>query len=145
MSWTVMSAIVKVPPKLGTVTSSRACRRWSAGRGGDVLAGAVRREVLRAADRAGRAHDREHLAGGVKRAGVCNGPVEGDVERAGRAVGDQVAVGTVAARHRRAQEPAGPARSGAGCSGLKRTRLRMLAAPKNRRIGPVVGWGVGTA
>ena len=73
----------------------------SRSRRGDDLPGAgARREVLRAGDRAGRAHDREHIGSG-ERAGCGrlagsrvdqHGPVECHVERAGGAVGDQVAV-----------------------------------------------------
>ena len=61
-------------------------------------------EVLRTVDLARRAHDREHVGGRERtggrrlagRRGVHqHGPIERDVERAGRAVGDQVAAGGV--------------------------------------------------
>ena len=64
LSWTVILAIVNVPLKLGTVSVELSVPGPVASRGGDDLADAVRREVLRAGDRAGRAHDLEHLARG---------------------------------------------------------------------------------
>ena len=81
------------------------CRVEHAGvivcRGRDYLAGAAgRRKVLRTRNRAGRAHDRKHLAG--RECACLHGPVERDAERARRAVGDQV-VRAVATRHGGAQ------------------------------------------
>ena len=64
LSWTVSLATLNVPLKLGMVSVEfERAGDGGRGRGGDRLADAVRGEVLRPGDRAGRAHDLEHLAG----------------------------------------------------------------------------------
>ena len=88
LSWTVSLATLNVPLKLGTVSVELSVPGPVEVAAGIVWPTAVRGEVLRAGDRAGRAHDLEHLAGGER--ADLHGPVERHVERAGRAVDDQV-------------------------------------------------------
>ena len=96
LSWTVMSSILNVPSKLGMVNVELRTPGPVA-----VAAGIVWRVLseaisLRAGDRADRAHDLEHLCREVNVADLDR-PVERHVERAVRAVEDQV-VGARAVR-----------------------------------------------